>query len=85
MAAVKSESLTPTANEEKNMYEVPLDEQLGAADRASEGTRHERTGKQMDGLEDDAIVAPEGKQVGLLVRLKKPRPLPSPGRLKWMM
>lgn len=31
------------------------------------------------------IVAPEGKRVGLLARLKKPRPLPSRRRLAVMM
>lgn len=33
----------------------------------------------------DVIVPPEGKQTGLLARVKKPRPLPSKRRLGAMM
>lgn len=59
-------------------------EDVGLSDRSA-GLNGGIT-ESMDGQDGtNVIVPPEGKQTGLLARVKKPRPLPSKRRLGAMM
>lgn len=70
---------TSRVDGEKDNYEdVALGERSTGIDESAAGSTERRDVK-------DFIVPPEGKQTGLLARVKKPRPLPSKRRLGAMM